>query len=454
MSRADHGRLGRPGRPDVDSTTAAATRTALVRFVALSVATLLLLAVGAVVVGERIAKQWAIDDARLRGAAVATVIAGSLVDQKVRAGNPEALGRLGTVLRGAMAHGGIEHVKVWTPEGQVLWSDEDAVTGQRFPLDPAVERLFGTDGVTAELSTLDKAENTAERAEGELLEVYAGAADAAGVPLVVEAYLTTQQLRAQQRALLVTLLALAVGMLIAYFLVVVPLAVGLARRVERGQEHHAQVLRRSLLATHRERLRIAHDLHDGVVQDLAGLRYAMPLVANQLPPTPDASMARQTVADAYAMLGRDIEALRSLIMDIHPPDLEGPGLAEAARDLTTRVEAAGTAVDLDVPTDPDWSVGTSRLAYRVLQEGLRNVVAHSGAARAAITVRREGGEVHVEVSDDGRGLDSNVEPEPGHVGLQLLRENLLDFGGSLSLQSREAGGTTLAATIPVDVFDG
>ena len=131
-----------------------------------------------------------------------------------------------------------------------------------------------------------------------------------------------------------------------------------------------------------------------------------------------------------------------------------PGLAEAAQDLTTRVEVVGTAVDVDVPTDPDWSVGTSRLAYRVLQEGLRNVVTHSGATRADITVRREGDEVHVEVSDNGRGLDSGAEPEPGHVGLQLLRENLLDFGGSLALKPRDAGGTTLAATIPVDVFDG
>ncbi|MFL6079123.1 MAG: sensor histidine kinase [Ornithinibacter sp.] len=421
---------------------------------ALSVATLLLLTVGAVVVGERIAKQWAIDDARLRGAAVANVIAGSLVDAKVRAGNHAAIGRLGTVLRDAMAHGGIEHVKLWTPEGSVLWSDEDTVVGKHYPLDPSVQRLFGTDGVTAELSPLNRAEDVAERGEGELLEVYAGTADAAGAPLVVEAYLTTQQLRAQQRTLLVTLLALAVGMLILYFLVVVPLAVGLARRVERGQEHYAQVLRRSLLATHRERLRIAHDLHDGVVQDLAGLRYAMPLVANQLPPTPNASLARDTVADAYAMLGRDIEALRSLIVDIHPPDLEGPGLAEAAQDLTTRVESVGTTVDVDVPTEPDWSVGTSRLAYRVLQEGLRNVVAHSGATRAAVTVRREGDDVHVEVSDDGRGLDGELVPEPGHVGLQLLRENLLDFGGSLTLRPREAGGTTLAATIPADVFDG
>ncbi len=326
MSRADHRRAA------VDDSTAAATRTALVRFVALSVVTLLLLTLGAVIVGERIAKQWAIDDARLRGAAVANAIAGSLVDDQGARREPggarpprhRAARRDGE--RRHRAREAVDARRGWCCGRTRTWSTASASRST-----PTSSGCSEPRGVTAELSTLDKAENTAERDEGELLEVYAGTVDAVGAPLVVEAYLTTQQLRAQQRTLLLTLLALAVGMLIAYFLVVVPLAVNLARRVERGQEHHAQVLRRSLLATHRERLRIAHDLHDGVVQDLAGLRYAMPLVANQLPPTPDASLARETVADAYAMLGRDIEALRSLIMDIHPPDLEGPGLAEAAQ---------------------------------------------------------------------------------------------------------------------------
>ena len=240
------------------------------------------------------------------------------------------LARLDGTLRDAMAEGSIRHVKLWTEEGLVIWSDEEAVTGRRFELEDNVRDLFGTGGITAEVSSLDKAENVAERGEGELLEVYAGVADGAGEPLVVEAYLSTAQMRAQQRTILVALLTLAVGVLVAYQLAVVPLAVGLARRVERGQEQNAAVLRRSLLAIHRERLRIAHDLHDGVVQDLAGLAYAMPLVADQLPSTPEASLARQTVADATVMLAHDVEALRSLLVDIHPPDLEGRGLTAAA----------------------------------------------------------------------------------------------------------------------------
>jgi signal transduction histidine kinase len=433
---------------------ASVTRTALRRFVALSVVTLVVLAIGAVVVGQRIAEDWAVDDARLRGASVAHAVAGPLVDDRVRAGDPEALSRLDSVLRDVMKEGAIRHVKLWTPDGMVLWSDETVVMGQRFPLDDDVSSLFGTLGVMAEVSTLDKAENTAERAEGELLEVYAGVVDAAGAPLVFEAYFSTALMRAQQQTILVALLSLAVGVLVAYQLVVVPLAVGLARRVERGQEQHAQVLRRSLLAIHRERLRIAHDLHDGVVQDLAGLTYAMPLVAEQLPSTPEASVARQTVADASEMLARDVEALRSLLVDIHPPDLAGSGLADAARDLTTRAEAAGITVDVEVPEAPDWSLGTSRLVYRILQEGLRNVVAHSGASGAVISVQRRGPEVLVEVSDNGRGLDDAAAPRPGHLGLQLLREYLEDFGGRLTLSGAERGGTVLTGAIPSDIVDG
>ena len=261
-------------------------------------------------------------------------------------------------------------------------------------------------------------------------------------------------MRAEQRTILVALLSLAAGVLVVYQLAILPLAVGLARRVESGQERHAQLLRRSLLATHRERLRIAHDLHDGVVQDLAGLTYAMPLVAEQLPDTPEASLARQTVADASVMLAHDVEALRSMLVDIHPPDLEGSGLAAAVRELGPRVESSGATVDLDVPESPDWSLGTSRLVYRTIQEGLRNVVTHSGASRVAVHVRRQGADVHVEVSDDGRGVDEGAEPQPGHLGLQLLRENLEDFGGGLTLRTTDAGGTSLAAVIPADIIDG
>ena len=378
----------------------------------LSVVTLLGLAVGAVVVGDRIAEDWAIDDAQLREATVARAVVGPLVDEQVRAGDAARAraagrhparrdGRGVDQAREAVDAGGARHLV-------------GRAGGHRAALPARRQRArpLRTEGVTAGVSTLDNAENIADRDEGSSSRSTPGSSTG-GRPLVVEAYLSTAQMRAEQRTILVALLTVAVGVLIAYQLAVVPLAVGLARRVERGQEQQAQVLRRSLLATHRERLRIAHDLHDGVVQDLAGLTYAMPLVADQLPSTPEASMARQTVADATEMLARDVEALRSMLIDIHPPDLEGDGLAEAARDLAERVESSGITVQLDVPESPDWALGTSRLVYRTLQEGV--------AQRRHPLGRLPGGRPGAPSEGRGPRRGERRRPRPGRGGRAAAR---------------------------------
>ena len=58
------------------------------------------------------------------------------------------------------------------------------------------------------------------------------------------------------------------------------------------------------------------------------------------------------------------------------------------------------------------------------------------------------------MSDDGRGFDTTAEPQRGHLGLQLLRENLEDFGGLLAWRTGDAGGTVLSAVLPADVAAG
>ena len=422
--------------------------TAVRRFVAVSAIALVVLGVGAFIVCTHVAEDSALREARLRGTTIANAVAAPLVDRRVRAGDPEAVAHVDAVLRDRMEGASVAHVKLWAADGTVLWSDEEHIAGRRFDLGPTEESLFGTRGVVADLSDLEKEENVQERAEGELLEVYAGTFDADGEALVVEAYLSTAEMRASQWVILRQLLPVTLGVLLLYMLVMVPFAIGLARRVERVEKHRARLLQHSILATHRERLRIARDLHDGVVQDLAGLRYAMPAVAASLPDTPEAAPARQTVGQATAILTRDVAALRSLLVDIHPPALEGRGLLDATEDLAERARRAGTAVGVDVPAEATWSTDVARVAYRVLQEGLRNVLAHADAATARVAVRQEGDTVTVTVSDDGRGMEPESTPGEGHVGLRLLRAYLEDLGGRLVILSSPGSGTTLTAHLP------
>jgi len=90
-----------------------------------------------------------------------------------------------------------------------------------------------------------------------------------------------------------------------------------------------------------------------------------------------------------------------------------------------------------------------------VREGLRNVVAHAEATSAVVEVRRDRGEVHVLVADDGRGIDTTpdgnvVEPE-GHLGLRLLRDSVADARGELVLEPNQPHGTRLSAWFSEDV---
>ncbi|MGL4742771.1 MAG: sensor histidine kinase [Dermatophilaceae bacterium] len=425
-------------------------RRAMWRFVALSVATLAVLGGGVLVVCQQIAEVAALSEAKVRGATLARTVAAPLVDERVRERDATAMARLGAVLERSMEVGSVAHVRLWSPEGRVLWADQPALVGQTHELDPAAAGLLVSQGTIAQLSMLDHIGAGAGGADLELLEVYTGARDADGRPLLFETYYTTDEMRARERVILLAIFPVALGGLLLFQAAVMPLALSLARRVERQEHHRIRLLRQTVLTTHRERLRIARDLHDGVVQDLAGLRYALPALASYLPDAPRAQTARELLDQAGTVLARDVESLRSLLVDIYPPGLEGPALRDALEDLAERARRAGPEVSIEMPEHPDWSVDVARVAYRVVQEALRNVAAHAGATHAWVRLTRDGDALAVSVADDGRGLPP--APPDGHVGLRLLGDHLDDLAGSLDVGPRPGGGTALCARIPLDLL--
>ena len=368
-----------------------------------------------------------------------------LVDEKVRAGNREALGRLGSVLRDAMAHGGDRAREAVDPRGAGPLVGRGrrrrATLPARGRRASACSEPEGRHGRGCRPWT--RRRTPSERGEGELLEVYAGTVDAVGVgPSWSEAYLYHRSSCARSSGRCCwPCSSLAVGMLDRL------LPGGRAarrrtwpRRVERGPgapcAGAAPVAAGHAPGTAAHRPRPARRRGAGPRRpDATPCRWS----PNQLPPTPDASLARQTVADAYAD-ARHATSRRCArcIVDIHPPDLEGarPGRG-GARTSPPGWRPSGTTVDARRarPT-PDWSVGTSRLAYRVLQEGLRNVVSHSGATRAAVTVRRRGRR--------GARRGERRRPRPGRQrraraagtsGCSCCARTSLDFGGSLTLRT-------------------
>jgi two-component system NarL family sensor kinase len=93
-----------------------------------------------------------------------------------------------------------------------------------------------------------------------------------------------------------------------------------------------------------------------------------------------------------------------------------------------------------------------RLAFRVAREGVLNVVHHSGAEHAVVSVSSSDTQgLHVSVRDDGHnGVAGIPDPESGHLGLRILHDVVVDLGGQLSLRSTPDGGTELAASLPIE----
>jgi signal transduction histidine kinase len=427
-----------------------AVREAVVRFSIFSLIALLVLVVATILLGSRIARQEALREAGTRGYAIANLIAAPLVNSKVRAHVPGASDELTTIMRNRMSDGSIVHAKLWDANGEVLWSDETALVGRQFPLDQDVKDLFGTRTAVAEVTDLSKPENGQERGLGELLEVYAGAHDADNVPMVFEVYFSAARMREDEGAIVGGLLPIVIGALLLFQMAVLPLALSLARRVERGLEERSSLMRHALLGYDLERRRIAQDLHDGVVQDLAGLSYAMPTLEAQFADSPAAPAARDTVHKISEILTRDVAALRSMITDIYPPDLKGPGFAAALQDLARSAGERGIQVQVEMAPDLSVPLDATRLAYRIAREGLRNVAKHAHATAATVQVGRDDDLMFVSVSDNGRGL-ADEEVKKGHLGLRLLEDTVQDLGGQVTLHPSPSGGAVLEASFPVSL---
>lgn len=421
-------------------------RTAIRRFAISSVVAVIVLGAVSVFAADRVARHDALRNATVQAEGLAGFIAAQ-VTPGLRDGVPAAAVPLEALVEPQLENGDLRHVKLWSDDGMVLWSDQADLVGRTFTLPEDVREILGTTKAVADVSNVDLPENIEERDEGQLLEVYVGAQDPKGKDVVFEAYLSTQPLDEARRALLAGMLPVMVGGLLLFQLAVLPLALALARRVERGQKEQSRLTRHALLASDLERRRIAQDLHDGVIQDLAGLAYALPLVSDG--GGKGHQKGKLTLERVHLMLLDCVASLRRLITDSYPPEIESEGLANVLADLASAVESDDLDITVNVTSNGALTGASARLAYRVVREGLRNVARHAQADHAIVRVWTDGGEAVVQVQDDGVGLPAGGAPE-GHLGLRLLSDTIGDIGGSVRTVPAEGGGTLLEARYPTD----
>ena len=302
-----------------------------------------------------------------------------------------AYDKLDRVVRQHVLGSRIVRVKIWDATGRIVYSDDPSLVGKRFPLDSEDLAVLKTGGASATVSNLTAQENMGEKKYGTLLQVYLGVKTPTGQRLLFETYQPYQTIIDASRRTWLTSLPVLLGGLVLLYLVQAPLAYRMARRLKRSQDEREALLLASLAASDKERATIAADLHDGVVQGLAGASYSLSAAAGRARGTdPDSA---QVMAATAADLRRWVRELRSLVVTITPPQLHVQGLATSLADLAATLEVRGLAVTVDVTGTEQLDETTETLVYRAAQEAVRNIVRHADASAVTLSVARGAAEL-------------------------------------------------------------
>jgi ligand-binding sensor domain-containing protein/signal transduction histidine kinase len=194
-----------------------------------------------------------------------------------------------------------------------------------------------------------------------------------------------------------------------------------------------------------ERIRIARELHDTLIQGFSGITMAMQALAARLPANEAQRALEQIVADAGASLR---EARRSLSGLRSRPEA-GSGLAsaiaQASRQLT---EAKGIRLKLKLDTwDSTLPPEVEYNLLRIAQEAVLNAVKHSGTRSLVVALERTATRVRLLVKDDGAGFDCNGSTQAGHYGVLGMRERAAHIGAELNLDTAPGAGTAVSVTM-------
>jgi signal transduction histidine kinase len=434
-------------RHDRDSTTWAVSR-----FMLGSLAGLAVICIGGFYSLRSIAITQAEADTRNRVRIESGLVEEALAKGKNLVPGTDAANRIiEDVVTGRILDNSVMRVKIWSRTGEILYSDQPALIGQRFPLGPEEQTLFERGGVDAELSDLTAPENRYERQEGKLLEAHTVMRTDDGTPLLFEIYQRFDSVSQNAGHLLAAFAPPLVGGVLVLLLFQAPLAWSMARRLQRSHRERETLLASAIEASDQERRRIAADLHDGVVQDIAGVAFGLAPLAEEAARR-DAPREAAVLRDAVARLRQGVRGLRTLLVEIHPPTLESAGLEAALHDLLSPLVAADIVTELYVADTAAAGSPRDALIYRAAREAVRNAQAHADATMVCVEVSNPTPDTtRLVVTDDGRGFapgDRARRQADGHVGLALLAGLVKQVDGTLVVTSEPGEGTRLELEVP------
>jgi len=215
------------------------------------------------------------------------------------------------------------------------------------------------------------------------------------------------------------------------------------------EQLRAILISKLITAQEDERKRISRELHDETSQALTSLMLTMRALAEDA--TSDAQReALLTGRDVAAEILRDV---RQLAIELRPPVLDDLGLVPAIRKYIEKFDGRqGLSIELTTTGTVRQIDGQIAVAlYRIIQEGISNVVKHSGARKVRIGIADSPKNITLTIADDGRGMTADdllKAQRENRLGLYGMRERVELLQGRLDIETSPEGGTALIITIP------
>ena len=364
-------------------------------------------------------------------------------------GEPDAIENLHGLITTTVLSDSLLRVKLWAADGTILYANDSRLIGMRFDLGEDEAKILSKGGSEAGMSDLAAPENQFDTTGVAQLEVYTKISGPGGEPLLFETYFRNSKVQQAARGAWRTYAPISLSALVVLQLAQIPVVWQLTKRLRREQAEREHLLRQAVVASANERRRIAADLHDGVVQDLSGLSFSLTALgrATDLPTRFVAPMN-----DAAEGVRSSVRGMRTLLVDLYPPNLNDEGLESALGSLLTRLSGQGITTTLDVSLgEQSLDTETTALLYRSAQEAIRNIAKHARAHSVALAVQSNADRTVLTVQDDGTGFDASLllgPGEDGHVGMRVLADLVSQSGGEVYVESAEGRGTKVTVEVP------
>ncbi len=211
-------------------------------------------------------------------------------------------------------------------------------------------------------------------------------------------------------------------------------AVALTMDIRRSREQ-------LVTATEEERRRLRRDLHDGLGPGLAGVVLGLHRAQRQIPSDPGAAVAQLDTLSQQTQ--EAIAEVRRLVDGLRPAALDELGLVAA---LTQRAESFGGITVTGPDPVPDLPAAVEVAVYRIAVEAMTNISRHARAGHATVRIS-VGGDLELEITDDGEGLPDAFR---SGVGISSMRERAAELGGRCTVEPASPRGTRVRATIPLE----